>query len=183
MFLTQPQLATLKTAIAAETDPAFVVMRAAGATQEMANFFNANSAEYVWATSTLTSEVFNVVNWKRMTPEASADETQGYANRAMVATTQLISLNILLNQSRIESNRLSIRTGIKDALSNLPTRPDNTNNWKWSAGGSAALDVMKRLTTKAESLYTVTVGTQVSPADLVIEGNLNNINIANALTL
>ena len=68
-MLTPPQLATLKTAIAAEVDAAFVQARTNGQTTLMSAFFNApsNPAFVVWRSSVGKDEITqNGFDWTRL---------------------------------------------------------------------------------------------------------------------
>jgi hypothetical protein len=61
--LTTPQLQTLKAAILAETDPAFVQARTLGQTSVMRDFYNANSTFVVYKTSETVAAVGRAVNY------------------------------------------------------------------------------------------------------------------------
>ncbi len=78
MALTTQQLTALKAAILAETDPAFVALRTAGATGAMAEWYSADSAPafVVWkslVSIAATGQAFNGTEWAGMT---SANHTR-----------------------------------------------------------------------------------------------------------
>lgn len=184
MALPNEHLQVFKDAILAETDQVIIDFVAANNVTGIANWYNVETdTNYVWKPYTDSKDISDVVNWKRMTPEAVADETTSANTRALIAIAQGRVLDILLRESQVNTAKANIRTGVKDALSNLPTRPTSINDWKWSAGGPAALDVMKRKVSRVEALYLAAPGTFATPADLVFDGSVNHTDVAKALAL
>ncbi len=156
--LTNAQLLTLKAAIAAETDPTFVAARTAGATGEMAAFYNANHTTFiVWKSAVTireTGQAFNGAEWAGMTT----------ANHTRLQTVA----QYLMNYS--------------PAIAGIRAMFDDI----WSgAGGTqtrAALAVLwKRAARRVEALFATGTGSIADPGLLVLEGTLTGPNITEAL--
>lgn len=163
-MLTPLQLATLKTAILAETDSEFITYINSGATGAMADFYNKNSspAFTVWKTAVGKDEITqNGFDW-----------------------TRLDNLNI---------GKARVWDGLFDNASRT-TNPSKSNvragiETVW-VGTAADLAVRaqiyvhcKRIATRAERLYATGTGTNLSPGILVFEGFITNGDIELALEL
>ena len=158
-MLTTAQLQTLKTAIAAETDAAFVALRTANDENGMAAWYNQPSAFIVWRT------------------DVTADET---AN-AWVGTD--IDGMSALNMQRLQLLLASSRAGVFDM-----TRADrragfenpfgtNVNN----ASRVAMRAVWKRAVNRFEKLYATGVGSDASPGTPGLQGTISAQDISDAL--
>jgi len=179
--LTAAQLQTLKNAIAAETDAAFVAMRQAGETGAMADWYNAASspAFYVYRSSTATAAIFAAVTWANLTPADTPDGTATYTNRALLCQAKQMNLQILLQgRTTIDSSDATIRGGLQDALTAVPS---GANGASQNAGAGAVKAAMTRQTTKGERLFATGTGTTGSPGALGAEGAMSNENIVAAL--
>jgi hypothetical protein len=166
MALTDAQLPTLKTAIDAETDPDFVVMRNAGATQEMADWFNADSTSTVWRTRLTESEIVSDTS-----PDATVWNWTDYINTSVaekMAWERMFNGDFSINPSLAQ-----VRSGIGDIFSG----PQGANQ------RTHLLAMGKRLATKAEWLYATGTGTTGDPGTMDFEGNLTNTDVAKALQL
>lgn len=156
MVLTTTQLTTLKTAINAEIDPAFVALRTANNEDGMAAWYNAPSTFVAWKTSvsiSATGAVFNGAEWGAMT---SANHT-----RLQTVAQYLASYNPGLADVRAMFN--DIWSGAGGAL----TR-------------AALLVFWKRLALRGEKVFATGTGSDASPGLLVIEGNITSQNISDA---
>ena len=166
MSLTNEQLPTLKTAIDAETDPAFVSLRDIGATQEMANWFNVTSFPdyYVWKTLLTETDIVSLV---------STDATT-WSWVDYIAT----SVAEKMAWERIFNGTYSINPSlpqVRDGIAQIFSGPQGANQ------RAHLLAMGKRLATKAEQLYATGSGTSESPSTMDFEGNLTNTDIARAL--
>jgi hypothetical protein len=157
--LTTQQLQTLKAAILAETDPAFVSLRQAGATGAMADFYNGNSAFVVWKSSVTireTGQAFNGAEWAGMT---SANHT-----RLQTVAQYLMSYS-------------PATQGIRDMFNDIWSGAGGTNT------RAALLALWKRFATKGERLFATGTGSDAVPGLLVFEGSLRDADIVGAINL
>lgn len=166
--MTPAQLATLRTAIQAETDPAFVTFRNEGATGAMADWFNVPHASFVCWKSRVsrhdiianTSDEGTVFTW------AGA----GYITRSQGerdAFREMFNSLGTVNPSQ---------TNIQQAFADI-----------FSGAGNAALNrahvqaMSKRKATRGERLFATGTGTTASPGTLTFEGNVSNDDVVQAL--
>jgi hypothetical protein len=180
-MLTPAQSATLRAAIIAETDAAFVVARTQGATGTMAAFYNQNAADfYVWRSSTPVNEIMDAVAWAAMTPVDAPDGTAAYTNRALACQGKQFNLQTLLvGREQVNSARTNIRAALQDALTSLPSGAGGATQ---SGGWVAVREAMKRLAKRGEKLYvTGGNGALATPATLVFEGDIGGDDVATAL--
>ena len=160
MALTPAQLTTLKAAILAEIDPAFIALRQAGAEQAMADWYNANSTTVVWKTSVTRDDVtVEGFDWTQVD-------------------------NLTTGQARIWD--LLFDTQTKAINSSEPGKRAAIGEcWKGTAAklavGTFVVSKFKRFATRGEKVFAAGVGTDVAPAVLVVEGKITAQNIADAL--
>jgi hypothetical protein len=159
--LSNAQLLTLKAAILAETDPAFVAFRNAGDKQSMGLWFSEN-----------TSPAFIV--WKTaVTLNAIGDKING------VEWANLTSLNVARLQcvadyapQGVNPSLADRRAFFHDIFSSAPTT-------QAQLGNSGAL--WKRTARRIEKLYATGAGSDASPATMVYEGTLDSSHVNDAL--
>jgi hypothetical protein len=160
MPLTTAQLTTLKAAIAAETDPAFVVARTNGQTSLMAGFFNADSTFIVWRKSVQTAMIGATVNYV-------AVESMTDINRAKIQPFYT------LNPVQFEPT------------ADKRTYWDNTFSGALGGQGQATRDALaalwRRAATRGEKLFATGTGSTASPGTLVFEGTISDADISAAL--
>lgn len=157
MSLTPAQLVTLKAAILAEPDSQFVLLRQAGATGAMAEFFNGASTTVAWKSSVTireTGQAFNGTEWAGMTT-ANHTRLQTVAQYLMVYSAVLADVRAMFND---------IWSGAGGAI----TR-------------AALLVLWKRFVTRGERIFATGAGTDALPATLVFEGSITNDHIVRAL--
>ena len=185
MALTVPQLQALKADIALtaawvailnDTNPD---VRVNGA-DTIAAAYNAlaSPAFTVWKTTTSVDEITDNILWDRMTPAMAPDVTSLWANRCLQAQSKQFNLQtLLLSRSSVASGRANVRAAFQDCLQQLPTKADGTNQ---PAGWTAVQTVMQRLATRIEKLFATGTGTPASPADLVVEEEINGSTVLTA---
>lgn len=179
MNLTPAQLLTLKAAIAAETDPTFVANRNAGATGAMSSFYNEDSAFVVWRTTTTVDSIMNAIAWANLTPTDTPDGTQTWMNRALACQGKQFNLQtILTGRTQIASANATIRNGIQDALTAIPSGAGGATV---GGGWNNVQAVLQRAARRGEALYATGTGTAQSPGALVAEGTITNENVVQAL--
>ena len=157
--LTTAQLITLKAAILAETDVAFVALRTANNEAGMASWYNADAAPVfiAWRTAVTTRETgqaFNGGEWAGMT---GANHT-----RLQTVAQYLESYSPALSDIRAMFNDI------------------------WSGAGgtltrASLLALWKRSAKRVEKLFAAGVGTDAAPASLVFEGAITAQHISDAL--
>lgn len=157
--MTPEQLATLKAAILAETNPAFVTMRTANDEQGMADWYNDSSAVYVWRTAVPRKEAQGSgFDWTQVD-----NLTVGQAR---------IWFDALFDGGPMNAADAGQRAGVAEA-------------WKGTAAKLAVkayvLGVCKRLATRCEALFATGTGSQAEPSALGFEGAVSAQDIANAL--
>lgn len=155
----QPQ--TLKTAILAETDPAFVALRNAGATGAMADFYNVAGTFVVWRTSITRIEAQSVgFDWTQVD-------------------------NLTVGQARIWFDGLFAGTPLN--ASDEGQRAGVSEAWKGTAAKVAVatfvLSKCKRFAKRGERLFATGTGTDATPGLLTFEGNVTNDNVVRALAV
>src|SRR3990167_2067116 len=132
------QLSTLKAAILAETDPAFVALRNSGATGAMASFYNIDSAFVVRKRSVQSSEIGPVLNYVAMSSLTTA-------NRDRATTFLLLNAQDFSPTADIESYW------------------DSTFSGALGGQGQATRDALvalwRRLATRGEQLFATGTGT------------------------
>lgn len=158
MALTPAQLSTLKAAINAETDAAFVASRTANNEQGMADWYNVASTFVGWksrVTLLETGQAFNGTEWAAMTSA---------------------------NHTRLTDVALWISTGYDASKADIRAMFNDI----WSAAGGAVtraslLALWKRVALRGEKLYCTGTGSDASPGVFVFEGNITAQNVSDAL--
>jgi hypothetical protein len=159
MALTTAQLQTLKTAIAAETDPAFVEYRNQGATGAMAGWYN-----------TTASPSFTV--WKTSVPLSDVAANVDGVELVGLTSVKLAAYQSLLLAGSVNPSKDRLRAGFDQVFS--------------AAGGATTrpllLALWKRLATRGEKLYATGTGSDATPAYLTFEGSISDYDVVQATT-
>lgn len=168
-MLTPAQLSTLK-ALALANQPA-VDLIAIGNDVALAEWFNTQTTTYVWRTAVPADEVFDAIMWANLTPVDAPDGTAEYTNRVLLCQAKQINLQIILQgRERIAGNKASLRNGLSDALLNVPSGAGGATQ---SAGWAGVKSALSRFATRAEAAFSVGLGTQASPSQLVFDGMIS----------
>jgi hypothetical protein len=159
MSLTDAQLPTLKAAILAETDPAFVALRQANAEQGMADWYNADSTFVAWRTQVPRNDAQAVgFDWTQVD-----NLTVGQAR---------IWFDALFEGGFLNAADSGQRAGISEA-------------WKGTAAKIAVatfvLGKCKRFARRGERVFATGTGTDAAPGLLPFEGTLSAQDISDAL--
>lgn len=179
MALTQAQLVTLKADIAADPVLNAKPMSNAGADEIVAVYNAASSPDYyVWKPATSVEDIFNTVDWAKMTPGGTAGSDTAWTNRALACQGKQFNLQTMLTgRTVVNSDKANIRAGIQDALTNLPSKADGTTQ---AAGWNAVEAIMKRLATRAEKLFATGTGTLGTPALMAFSGSITQDDVTTA---
>ena len=176
--MTPAQLVTLTASILADANLTALV--AEGATGAIAQYLRTDSTFVVWRTTTPVSDIDDAIIWANMTPTDAPDGTAIYTNRALFSQAKQISLQTMVQgQSSISSAKTNVRSGLQDALTNLPTGAGGATQ---AAGWTAVRLAMQRPASIFEKIYATGTGTQASPGALVLEGGPDDYSVIQALT-
>lgn len=164
MALNQTQLQILKAAILAETDATFVGYRNNGQTTLMADWYNqaASPAFKVWRTSVSRIDIYN-----NTSDEGTTWNWTFYKNQSAVeqgAWTQMFM------GDQADFSKTNLRSGIAVIFTSAS-----------AANATHALAIGKRNATRGEKLYATGTGSAASPATLVFEGSITDLDISAAL--
>ena len=182
MAFTTAQLTTLKAAILAETDPAFVALRQANNEQGMADWYNAPSTFYVWRPIADASLILDAIVWSSLTPADTADGNAIFTNRALVCQAKQLNLQILLQgRDSLATGRTNVRNALSDALLNVPAGAAGALLDAGWLGAGKVKEAISRLATRCERLFSTGTGTAGTPGLLVYEGTVTAQDISDAL--
>lgn len=180
-MLTSQQLAALKADILANPDLSSQPAGPDGA-GAIADLYNADAAPdfIVWRTVTPIADVENAISWANLTPADVPDTTALYTNRALACQARQFNLQMLIQgKSSIATGRPNIRSGLQDALTDLPSGAGGVVR----PGGWVALKAaISRKATRAEKLLIAAggAGTAGNPGVLGFEGRLTYQDIEQA---
>jgi hypothetical protein len=156
MSLTTEQLQTLKTAIAAETDPTFVAARTANDETGMKNWYNEPSTYVAWKTRVELTDV-----------AANVDGVELVG----LTTAKLAAYQALLLAGTVNPSKDRLRAGFDQVFS--------------AAGGNTTrpllLELWKRIVTRGEKVFASGTGSDATPGQLTREGALSEQDISDAL--
>lgn len=178
--MTPDQLVILKAALLA--DPDLSANIASGNHGAILNYMNADSnpAFIVWRTSVKIEEIYDAINWSALTPADAPDDTQVWLNRSLACQGKQFNLQTLLTgRMTISGAKLTIRAGLQDALTGVPS---GVGGALVNAGWASVKSALSRTATRAEKIYATGTGTTSSPGSLVFDGKLVMYDIVQALT-
>lgn len=169
-MLTDAQIPTLRTAIQNETDPAFVTLRNAGATGDMAAFFNQDaSPEYwVWRTRVMKRELVTSVG-----PEGTTFNWTGTGFITRSVGERDAWRELFDGSGSVNPSLDNVRTAFGDIFSGA-TAPAPANR-------THLLAVSRRKATRGEKLFATGTGSTASPAKLGFEGEVTNDDVVRAV--
>lgn len=184
--MTPAQLQTLRTAI--DADPTLAAQpRTEDGAFAIASAFNANAspAFFVWATAVGVEDIFDKIIWANLTPSGTPGTDAAWSNRALACQGRQLNLQTLLvGQSVIDGSRASIRNGLQDALTDIPS---GANGALRQGGWSNVQIALTRRATRGEQLFAnVTNGNgaaNTTPATLTFEGQVSTQDVIAARNL
>lgn len=185
MALTQAQKTALMNDVAADTAFASLPHNGDGAYAVAAAYNQLAAPDFlVWNTAVNPQAVFDAIDWSKFTPSDAADGTAIFTNRILAIQTKQMNLqNMLIGRDIIDASKANIRSGLRDAVIQLPS---GAGGALVTAGGSSGVNVLTACTrkaTRAEKLLstgTATTGT-VTAALLGFEGYLNPQEVGQAI--
>jgi len=178
MSLTSSQITTLRALIDADPVLSSFPMNADGHVA-VAQALNqpASPTFYVYRTDIPVQEVFDQVQWSKLTP-ADAIPTDTALNAAIWQSRSLACQGkqfnlqtLLMGQATINGAKANVRAGLQDALTNVPSAASGATQ---AAGWVGVRDsVLARAATVAEkALATGNGGTAATAATMTFEGAL-----------
>jgi hypothetical protein len=179
MALTPAQLVILKADIAADQVLNALPLTNAAA-DVIAAAYNSSAAPdyYVWKPTTSAEDVFNTIDWSKMTPGGAVGTDAAWTNRALACQGKQFNLQTMLTgRLFVSSDKANIRAGIQDALTALPSKSDGTTQ---GAGWAAVEAIMKRLATRAEKLFATGNGQAATPSLLSFAGSITQDDVTTA---
>lgn len=156
MALDNAQLATLRTALLADTDPAVAAAVSARNDTEVARLYKLDSAFWVWRTSIPAEEYREAIVWTEV------DGLQVGKARIWEWVTAQMTMPL-------DASKANVRQGLADC---------------WSAQSStrpALLAIAKRFANKAEAVFATGTGTEANPGTLTFEGEITIEDVGRAL--
>lgn len=110
----------------------------------------------VWRSDTPTKDIRNAITFSAYTPNDAADNTATFTNRALLAQTKQINLQIMLQGvDRLDCTGAQVRADLRDAVIQLPT---GTGGAMVAAGGASGSNVLNACTRPANILEKVLAG-------------------------
>ena len=177
-MLTSTQLQTLKTAVLA--DPTAAGYRTAGDSYSLKQWLDGASSTSVWRTDAPVPAIIDAINWANYTPNDAADNTATYTNRALLAQTKQMNLQLMLQgRQTLDASKANLRAGLRDAVTQVPTGAGGAMTSPGGASGVTVLTVCTRTATRCEAALagsTSTTGT-VTAAALTFEGNIDQASV------
>lgn len=154
------QLALIKAAILAETDPTLVQLRTDGATGAVADWYNLDSAFIVWKTKVALSAV--------------GDNFVG-TEVASLTTANATRLQLIADYSQ---------AGVNPSLADRRQMFDDVFSGAGGAGTRVKLLALwKRPARRIEKVFATGTGTTLAPGDLVYEGTISVQDVIEAVNL
>ncbi|HOU24548.1 MAG TPA: hypothetical protein PLN42_09900 [Anaerolineae bacterium] len=179
--MTPTQLQAIKADIAA--DPVMSALpRNGDSNYEIARLYNLppTVAMSVWRTEVPTKTIRSAITLSSYTPNDAADNTATFTNRALLAQTKQINLQIMLQGlDHVDMSLPQARADLRDAVTQLPTGAAGALISAGGASGATVLTACLRNATRAEKLLnagTSTTGT-VTANLLGFEGTVTDRDI------
>jgi hypothetical protein len=155
MSLTTAQLAALKADILADGTLAAKANNSDGNT-DIAIAYNATAVPdfFVWRTDAPVRDIYDAITWANYTPNDAPDGTALFTNRALVIQTKQMNLqNMLQGRQSIDSSKVNIRAGLRDAVISIPSGTGGAAVAAGGASGATVLTACLRKATRAEKLF------------------------------
>lgn len=160
-----------------------------GITQEpsIKDYYNALTGTKAWRTDVPTKLVRSKIALNSYTPNAAADDTVIYTNRALLAQTKQTNLQLMM--MGIESLDMSLpqaRSDLKDAVTQIPTGAAGAAVSAAGPQGANVLNACTRDTSVVELLFAVAADVSdqtgtVTGRVLTFEGAISDQDVSDAI--
>jgi len=165
--MTPAQLSNFKTAIL--SDPNLTTLVSTGQTGAIAQYYQADSAFWVWRSSTPSSDIVDAVTWSNYTPSDAPDSTTLFLNRCEICAIKRDNMRAMLASERLLTGKNSTRVNLQDALQNVPAGAGGALLDAGWIGAGKVKATISRLANKLEALFATGTGTSANPGALVVE--------------
>lgn len=162
MNLNSVQLLTLKAAIAAETDPAFVALRQVNDDSGMAVWYESPSTVYGWRTNVSRAEIYHGTSG-----EGTTWSWTFYKNQSVPEQNAWVQMFM---GDQADFSQANLRAGISVIFTSASV-----------VNATHALAIGKRLANKGEKIFSTGIGTLITPATFGVQGVVTPQNISDAL--
>ena len=178
-MLTLAQRNTVRAAVVA--DQTANGFKQAGDAYSLGLWLNGDSATTVWRTEAPTTAIIDAIAWANYTPNDAPDNTATYTNRALLAQTKQMNLQLMLQgRQSLDCSKANLRSGLRDAVIAVPTGAGGANTSPGGASGVTVLTTCTRLAKRVESILAAgpqTTGT-VTANVLTFEGSVDDSDTA-----
>lgn len=180
MPLTQQQLATIKADILANPDLNNKPMNSDGAF-EIARLYNlpASPSFFVYKNDINSQELFDKIDFAKLTPADAPDGTQTWANRSLACQGKQFNLQLILDRSVIDATRSQTRATLQDALTQIPSGAGGATVSAWVP----VRDFLYTSATRLEKLLATGTGSTAQPATRAFYGAVSYQEIEEARNL
>jgi hypothetical protein len=181
--LTTQQQATLKAFVLADPVLSLKVHNSDGA-WDIANAINLPDPGgfQVWRSSTNADDIMDAITWANLTPADAADGTATYTNRALACQAKQLNLQIMLQgRATLGTGKASIRTGLADALTNVPAGVAGAALDAGWLGAGKVKAAITRTATVLEKLFATGVGTAATPGAMAVESPISYPEVSTAM--
>lgn len=126
--------------------------------QRVAEYYNSDSATNVWRPDAPVDPIKGAVLWANLTPAEAPDGTTSWTNRALACQGKQFNLQLMLGQQSggtVPGDLPSFRTGLQDALTNIPS---GVAGAIMGGGWATVQTFLRRAGTRFEALFSTVDG-------------------------
>ena len=180
MPLTSDQLIALKADILANNDLSSQPNNGDG-NFEISRLYGlpASPDFYAYRRNIPSTEIFDKIDFAKLTPADSPDGTQTWANRSLCCQGKQFNLQLILDRSIIDATKTQTRSSLQDALTNIPSGANGATLSAWVP----VRDSLYEKASRGEKLFATGVGSTASPATRVVYGTISAQDIETARNL
>lgn len=142
----------------------------------------ASPAFVVWNPSAPLDRVQEAVTWANLTPSDAADSSQLWQNRSDMCQGKQFNLQMLLTRpsGTIRGDLSRVRTGLQDALTNVPSGTGGALQDAGWSGASGVRIALQRDALLVEKVFATGTGTSSSPATMTYVGTISPSDVQQA---
>ena len=96
-----------------------------------------------------STDVFNKIDFAKLTPADAPDGTQTWANRSLCCQGKQFNLQLILDRAVIDATQAQTRATLQDALTNIPSGASGATISAWVP----VRDILQEKITNAEKLF------------------------------
>lgn len=134
---------------------------------------------YAYRRNIPTSELFDKIDFAKLTPNEMPNDTQAWANRSLCCQGKQFNLQLILDRQLIDATRSQTRATLQDALTNIPSGASGATVSGWPP----VRDSLYERATRGEKLFATGTGSTAQPATRVVYGNISAQDIETARNL